>query len=577
MRSSSITALILAASVVAPLSAQQPPMRKQRSLAELDHLRSLESLKGLKSLEHLGDGVLALRDLQELRGLVGLQGLQGLQSLQDLQGLQGLQNLQGLRSGLEGLQGLRGLEGLRVLSDLDGASWSDDYAPRDVVPEAWNQQDPADQLYRRARESFNRRRYTEAAQMFQEVYTKHPRSSYAGDAYYWEAYALYRRGGNESLRRAAEVLQVQEEKAPRASTRRDAESLETRVLTALAEAGDEDAARRLEERTRRIARVRVDPPEPPEPPRRAASAGQGQRRGGARDRCDDDERSAVLDATLSMDASRAVPILKRVMAQQDAGSACLRRKAVFIISQKEHPETPRLLMDAVRSDPDVEVREQAVFWLSQVDLPEAVVALDSILRSSRDQAVQEKAIFALSQHNSRRAAAALRAFASRSDAPQSLRENAIFWLSQSNDPENIPFLRTLFKQVRDQGSKDKIIFAISQKENAESQRWLLEIAGDRNETVHIRKQSLFWAGQMKGSPQEFFNLYDTFSDVEMKEHLIFIYSQNQSRAAVDKLMDIARNDPSAELRKKAVFWLGQSNDPRVPDFIASLLDRRPPQ
>ena len=56
MRSSSIAALLLAASVAAPLSAQQPPMRKQRSLAELDHLRSLESLKGLKSLEHLGDG-----------------------------------------------------------------------------------------------------------------------------------------------------------------------------------------------------------------------------------------------------------------------------------------------------------------------------------------------------------------------------------------------------------------------------------------------------------------------------------------------------------------------------------------
>jgi TolA-binding protein len=544
MRSSSITVLILAASVAAPLSAQQPPMRKQRSLAELDHLRSLESLKGLQSLEHLGVGVLALRDLQGLRGL-------------------------------EGLQGLRGLEGLRALSALDAAGWSDDHEPRDVVPAAWNQQDPADQLYRRARESFNRRRYTEAAQMFQEVYTKHPRSSYAGDAYYWEAYALYRRGGNESLRRAAEVLQVQEEKAPGASTRRDAESLETRVLTALSEAGDEDAARRLEERTRRITRARVEAPEPPDapgpqrPPRRGVA--------GRRDRCDDDERSAVLDATLSMDASRAVPILKRVMAQQDAGSACLRRKAVFIISQKEHPETPRLLMDAVRSDPDVEVREQAVFWLSQVDLPEAVIALDSILRTSRDQAVQEKAIFALSQHNSQRAAQALRAFASRSDAPQSLRENAIFWLSQSNDPENIPFLRTLFTQVRDQGSKDKIIFAISQKENAESQRWLLQIAGDRNETVHIRKQSLFWAGQMKGSPQEFFNLYETFTDPEMKEHLIFIYSQNQSRAAVDKLMQIARNDPSAELRKKAVFWLGQSNDPRVPDFIASLLDRRPPQ
>src|SRR5213592_5065811 len=106
-----------------------------------------------------------------------------------------------------------------------------------------------------------------------------------------------------------------------------------------------------------------------------------------------------------MDADRAVPILKSILARRDSGSTCLRRKAVFLVSQKRSSETSALLLNAVRSDPDQEVREQAVFWLSQVPGDETVAALDSILRGSKDSDIQEKAIFALSQHHSASAAA----------------------------------------------------------------------------------------------------------------------------------------------------------------------------
>ena len=35
---------------------------------------------------------------------------------------------------------------------------------------------------------------------------------------------------------------------------------------------------------------------------------------------------------------------------------------------------------------------------------------------------------------------------------------------------------------------------------------------------------------------------------------------------------IARRDPDRELRKKAIFWLGQSNDPRVRDFLLEIIN-----
>ena len=45
------------------------------------------------------------------------------------------------------------------------------------------------------------------------------------------------------------------------------------------------------------------------------------------------------------------------------------------------------------------------------------------------------------------------------------------------------------------------------------------------------------------------------------------------RAAVDQLMEIARNEEDSELTKNAIFWLGQSDDPRVAEFLLEIIRR----
>ena len=62
-------------------------------------------------------------------------------------------------------------------------------------PRGWLQHDPADSLYRRARETLNRRDYRAAADLFAQITARFPRSGYAADALYWQAFALYRAGG----------------------------------------------------------------------------------------------------------------------------------------------------------------------------------------------------------------------------------------------------------------------------------------------------------------------------------------------------------------------------------------------
>src|SRR5262249_45012829 len=155
-----------------------------------------------------------------------------------------------------------------------------------------------------------------------------------------------------------------------------------RIEGMLARTGDAGAAESVSRRARDVA--------PPEPPRAATTPGgpgtppeaapRPPRGGRSSEKCegDDDVQSAALNALQQMDSEKALPILRRVLARRDAGSECLRRKAVFIVSQQQGRESEQILLDAARNDPDSGVREQAVWWLSQVNSPTAVAALDSI-------------------------------------------------------------------------------------------------------------------------------------------------------------------------------------------------------
>jgi len=62
-------------------------------------------------------------------------------------------------------------------------------------------------------------------------------------------------------------------------------------------------------------------------------------------------------------------------------------------------------------------------------------------------------------------------------------------------------------------------------------------------------------------------------DREMREQLIFVYSQSDQPAAADKLLDIAKHDTDPELRKKALFWLGQSDDPRAAKALQDIIEQ----
>lgn len=416
-------------------------------------------------------------------------------------------------------------------------------------------QDPADSLYRAARTQLNRSNYREASRMFAQLYERYPRSSYAAQAMYYQAFALYRNGRGRDLEAAQQALiRLQQQYGEEEVALGEAEALMARIEGELARRGDSRAAERVTRTAQGIAGVS------------AAQACESE---------EDEIRMAALNALLQMNSERAIPILRKVLEEQDEDNACtieMRRKAVFLLAQHLDEDNVDILLDVVQNDPDPEVRSQAVFWLSQVPGERTVAALEEILLGSDDHEMQRKAIFALAQTSSGRSSQVLKDYAMKPDAPVELRADAIFWLGQQGEGVNTRFLQEIYASTNEQEIKEKILFSVAQAGEGENASWLLGIAGDEAEPIEMRKKAMFWAAQSGVSAVEMAELYDTMPERELKEQIIFGLAQQGGEESIDKLLDIARKEEDTELRKKAIFWLSQSDDPRVAEFLMEIIE-----
>jgi hypothetical protein len=106
---------------------------------------------------------------------------------------------------------------------------------------------------------------------------------------------------------------------------------------------------------------------------------------------------------------------------------------------------------------------------------------------------------------------------------------------------------------------------------------LLKIARNPDVPRGTRNQSVFWLGQAAGdaATRGLSDLVvDNSVDREVREHAVFALSQRPREEGVPALIAVARTNKDPEIRKKALFWLGQSHDPRALDLFEELLTKK---
>jgi hypothetical protein len=127
---------------------------------------------------------------------------------------------------------------------------------------------------------------------------------------------------------------------------------------------------------------------------------------------------------------------------------------------------------------------------------------------------------------------------------------------------------------RSDADADDLITAATLADSATVWPTLLRIARARSVPVETRRQAVFWLGQAAGeaATRGLDSIaVDTSSDLEVRKQAVFALSQRPAEEGVPALIRIARTSHHPELRKTALFWLGQSEDPRALALFEEIL------
>jgi hypothetical protein len=124
------------------------------------------------------------------------------------------------------------------------------------------------------------------------------------------------------------------------------------------------------------------------------------------------------------------------------------------------------------------------------------------------------------------------------------------------------------------GDGEKAVFAATLADSVTVWPDLLRLARDAGTPRRTRRTAVFWVGQAaeEAATRGLDEIVtgDTV-DREVREAAVFALSQRPREEGVPALIRIVRTHRDPEIRRKALFWLGQSEDPRALALFEELL------
>jgi hypothetical protein len=148
------------------------------------------------------------------------------------------------------------------------------------------------------------------------------------------------------------------------------------------------------------------------------------------------------------------------------------------------------------------------------------------------------------------------------------------WLENVRPADSVALLESLAgAEPRDRVSSSALM-AIAQHADPAALETLFRLArtGSQPKT---RGDALFWLAQRAGDKvaAAIRERVDQDPDTDVKKKAVFALSQLPKDEGVPLLIQVARTHRNPDVRRQAMFWLGQSRDPRAVDFFAEILSK----
>jgi len=102
---------------------------------------------------------------------------------------------------------------------------------------------------------------------------------------------------------------------------------------------------------------------------------------------------------------------------------------------------------------------------------------------------------------------------------------------------------------------------------------LLRFARDERLSRSIRSSVDFWLARGASATLGVAD-HDDDADDDVRSSAVFALSQQPKDVAIPRLLEVARHNAHPAARAQALFWLGQSGDPRAIDLFEEILRRR---
>jgi hypothetical protein len=247
---------------------------------------------------------------------------------------------------------------------------------------------------------------------------------------------------------------------------------------------------------------------------------------------------------------------------------------IFVRIENGQPGKLRVLTP----DCSVDAGGLPVTWFTGVSAADSVKLLASLVRPSstlkEDQRVGEQAMQAIALHRDESADTALEQFASPSQS-EWIRRKAILALGQNRGRRGFEALKAMLKQDNSDRIREDLLLALSRSKEADAIPLLLDIAKN-DKKPNIRSKAIFWLAERAGSQvsrESILRAVNDDPDTDVKKQAVFALTRMPNGEGIPALIDVAKTNRNPAVRKQAVFWLGQSKDPRALDFIEQILTR----
>lgn len=251
------------------------------------------------------------------------------------------------------------------------------------------------------------------------------------------------------------------------------------------------------------------PPLPPAPPSPVVLyQGQAERdqqqaiRDGQQSQSTDPEvalQQEIMRAVFQNNPERAIEIATDRLKGNPADPLVL--SSLNMVAQSRSAQALPMLLAIAKNATNAKARKDAIFWISQSrgDKDTIVDTLVGLLPSLGDEEA-ESAAFSLGQIRNEKATNALATMARDKSKSQKIRDNALFWIGQTRTTNRISILEDIYKNSMD-SSKTRLqtLFALSQTRDAQAVPLLGNVAST-DPDIEVRKQAVFWLGQIR-SPE----------------------------------------------------------------------------